>query len=65
MSIPLVLLSMLVGILLGLGGGALMGWRIAGKDLGESFAALMGTLFGSTAVVPGVIVGILILFFIS
>ena len=65
MLIPLLLLSMVAGIVLGLAGGALMGLKIAGKDLGQSFAALMGTLFSSTAVIPGVIVGLLILFFIS
>lgn len=56
---------MLVGIIFGVGGGALIGRQIAGKDLGNSFAALMGSLFGSTAVIPGVIVGLIILFFIG
>ena len=61
----LFIFSMFVGIVFGIGGGALMGWKIADKDLGESFAALMGSLFGSTAVIPGVIVGLIILFFFT
>jgi hypothetical protein len=65
MTIPLLLLSIIAGIVLGLAAGAIAGWRLAGKDLGESFAALMGGLFSSTAVIPGVVVGLLVLFFIS
>lgn len=55
----------LLGIVLGIAGGAVAGWRLAGKDLGESFAALMGGLFSSTAVIPGVVVGLIVLFVIS
>ena len=65
MTIPLLLLSIVAGILLGLAAGAVAGWRLAGKDLGESFATLMGGLFSSTAVIPGVVVGLIVLFFIS
>jgi hypothetical protein len=39
----------------------LVGKIIGGKDLGNGFAALMGSLFGLSAAVPGVIIGIIIL----
>ncbi len=63
MQIILILFSMMVGFIFGAAGGALMGKIIGGKDLGNGFAALMGSLFGLSAAVPGVIIGILILVF--
>ncbi len=65
MSIITILLSILLGTIFGAGGGALTGWRIAGKDLGDGFASLMGAMFGMAAAVPGTIVGIIILALIS
>ncbi len=61
MYVILVLFSILVGIIFGAVGGALVGKTIGGKDLGNGFAALMGSLFCLSAAVPGVIVGIIIL----
>ena len=55
----------MVGIIFGGAGGALMGWRIAGKDLGDGFASLMGAMFGMAAAVPGTIIGVIILALIS
>lgn len=65
MTIIMILLSVVLGILLGAAGGALVGWQIAGKDLGNGFAALMGSMFGMAAAVPGTIIGIFILALIS
>lgn len=55
----------MVGIIFGAAGGALVGWRIAGKDLGDGFASLIGAMFGMAAAVPGVIIGTIILALIS
>ncbi len=65
MSILSLVAIALLGIVFGIVGGAVAGWRLAGKDLGESFAVLMGGLFSSTAVIPGVVVGLIVLFLIS
>lgn len=43
-------------------GGAIAGVRLAGKDLGNELAAMMGAMFGPTAVVPAVLVGLAVLF---
>lgn len=44
-------------------GGALAGIRLAGKDLGNALAASMGAMFGPTAAVPGVLLGLIALAF--
>lgn len=51
-------------LVLGMAGGAIAGMRLAGKDLGNELAALMGALFGPTAVVPAVLVGLVVLAFV-
>ena len=61
MYVILILFSILVGIIFGAAGGALVGKVVGSKDLGNGFAALMGSLFGLSAAVPGMIVGIIIL----
>lgn len=46
----------LVALVLSMAGGAL-----AGKDLGNELAAMMGAMFGPTAAVPAVLVGLIVL----
>lgn len=50
--------------LLALAGGALAGMKLAGKDLGNDLAAMMGAMFGPTGAVPGILLGLIILAFI-
>ena len=53
--------GLLLALLLSMAGGALAAIRLAGKDLGNELAALMGAMFGPTAAVPGVLVGLVVL----
>lgn len=50
-----------LAFLLAMGGGAVAGVRLAGKDLGNELAALMGAMFGPTGAVPGILLGLIIL----
>lgn len=52
-------LWLLLALLLSMAGGALAGMRLAGKDLGNELAAMMGAMFGPTAVVPAVLLGLI------
>ncbi|MBL8482494.1 MAG: hypothetical protein JNJ60_09870 [Rhodocyclaceae bacterium] len=56
-----VLLWTFCTLLLAMAGGALMGMRIAGKDLGNQLAALIGAFFGPMGAVPGVLLGLSVL----
>lgn len=51
----------LVAAVLSIAGGALAGIQLAGKDLGNSLAAIMGAMFGPIAAVPGIVLGLIIL----
>jgi hypothetical protein len=51
--------------LLAMAGGALMGMRLAGKDLGNELAATLGAMLGPTGAVPGVFVGLIVLAFLK
>jgi hypothetical protein len=42
-------------------GGALAGIALAGKDLGNPLAALMGAMFGPTAALPAAATGLFVL----
>ncbi len=42
-------------------GGAIGGMMLAGKDIGYSFAAMMGGLCGPAGVFPAILVGLFIL----
>lgn len=50
-----------IGFLLSVLGGACAGVVLAGRDLGNELAALMGGMFGPTAAVPAVVAGLLVL----
>ncbi|MEM9922771.1 MAG: hypothetical protein AAF915_03280 [Cyanobacteria bacterium P01_D01_bin.50] len=45
--------------------GAIGGMLLAGEDLGYNFAAILGGLFGPAGVIPGVILGLMILNLLS
>jgi hypothetical protein len=55
------LLWLAIAFVAAMAGGALAGLRLAGKDLGAELAALMGAMFGPTAAVPAVLVGLIVL----
>ena len=55
------LMWLLMAFVLSTLGGALAGMRLAGKDLGNELAAMMGAMFGPTAAVPAVLVGLVVL----
>lgn len=56
-----ILVWLVAAVLLSMAGGAVAGIRLAGKDLGNELAAMMGAMFGPTAAVPAVLVGLLVL----
>lgn len=45
--------------------GAIGGMLLAGEDLGYNFAAILGGLFGPAGVIPGVILGLIVLNLLS
>jgi hypothetical protein len=54
----------LLSVVLSIAAGALAGMQLAGKDLGNSLAALMGAMYGPVAAVPGILVGLIVLAFV-
>ena len=42
-------------------GGAIAGMKLAGKDLGNELAAMMGAMFGPTGAVPGILLGLIVI----
>ena len=58
------LMWLAMAFVLSMAGGALAGMRLAGKDLGNELAAMMGAMFGPTAVLPAVVLGLIVLAFI-
>lgn len=47
-----------------LAGGAVAGVKLAGKNLGNELAALMGAMFGPAGAVPAVLLALILLKFI-
>ncbi|MFC4252986.1 hypothetical protein [Sinimarinibacterium flocculans] len=60
-GIATVLVWTALAFIAALAGGALAGLKLAGKDLGNDLASLMGAMFGPTAAVPAVLVGLIVL----
>jgi len=56
-----ILLWVLLGLLCASGAGAVSALKLAGKDIGNELALMMGSVFGPVGAVPGVIVGLVIL----
>jgi hypothetical protein len=50
-----------LAFVLSVGGGAAAGVTLAGKELGNVLAALMGAMFGPVAAAPGILVGLILL----
>ncbi|MGB3758080.1 MAG: hypothetical protein WBA07_17145 [Rivularia sp. (in: cyanobacteria)] len=46
-------------------GGAVGGMLLAGEELGYNFAAILGGLFGPAGVIPGAILGLIVLNLLS
>ena len=46
-------------------GGAVGGMLLAGEELGYNFAAILGSLFGPAGVIPGAILGLIVLNLLS
>lgn len=46
-------------------GGAIGGMLLAGEELGYNFAAILGGLFGPAGVIPGAILGLIVLNLLS
>jgi len=57
--------AFVVGVVASLIGGGLGGIVIGGKSLGNQLAAMMGGFFGPLSGVPGMIVGLVVLFLIG
>ncbi len=61
---PLTVLGLiLLTLVLALAAGAASGLKIGAESLGKEIAAMMGALFGPTAALPAVLVGLAILYF--
>lgn len=63
LGLAAIVLWTILAALLAIAGGAVAGVKLAGKDLGNMLAAIMGAMFGPVAVVPGVVIGLIILKF--
>lgn len=50
-----------IALLLAAAGGAVMGMKLAGKDLGNALAAMLGAMFGPAGAVPGILLALIIL----
>lgn len=61
LNVTAIVVWTLLAAVLAIAGGALAGIVLAGKDLGNQLAALMGGMFGPIAVVPGVLLGLIVL----
>ena len=54
----------LLSVMMSIVGGAAAGVSLAGKDLGNGLAALMGAMYGPVAAVPGILLALIALTFI-
>jgi hypothetical protein len=52
-----------LALVLALAAGAVSGLKIGAEALGSGIAAMMGALFGPSAALPAVLVGLAILYF--
>jgi hypothetical protein len=55
------LIWLAIAIPFAVAGGAIGGILLAGKDLGNQLAAMIGGLFGPAAVIPAAVLGLLVL----
>jgi ABC-type sugar transport system permease subunit len=54
-----------IAVVLSMIGGAIGGMVLAGKDLGYKFAAIVGSLFAPAGMIPAIIIGLLMLSFLT
>jgi hypothetical protein len=64
MTVTTLLGLIALSAMLALAGGAASGLKIGAAALGKELAALMGALFGPTAALPAVLVGLSVLYFL-
>ena len=62
MSSTQVFLLLVLGVVLAAAAGAINGMKIGAEALGKELAAMMGALYGPTAVLPALVVGLVILY---
>jgi hypothetical protein len=62
MSAGSVVAMIVLGLVLALVAGGASGMRIGADSLGKELAAMMGALFGPSAALPAVIVGLAVLY---
>ena len=60
-TLELVLLALVVAAV----AGAAAGMRLAGKDLGNALASMMGGFFGPTTVVPAAVLSLIVLMWLK
>ncbi|MEA5571953.1 hypothetical protein [Calothrix sp. UHCC 0171] len=56
---------LLIAIPLSMLGGAIGGILLAGKDFGYNFSAMMGSLLAPAGVIPGVIIGLVLIYILA
>ena len=56
-----VLLLLVLGVVLAAAAGAISGMKIGAEATGKELAAMLGALYGPTAVLPAVVMGLVIL----
>jgi hypothetical protein len=59
-----ILVWTVVSIVLSVAAGAISGVVLAGKDLGNDLAALIGAMFGPVAAAPGILSALIVLAFL-
>ncbi|MFQ4143512.1 hypothetical protein [Chlorogloeopsis sp. ULAP02] len=57
------LIYLVIATVLSLVGGAIGGILLAGEELGNQFAAMIGGLFGPAGVIPAIVLGLILLNF--
>ncbi|RUR84702.1 hypothetical protein ACF3DV_20595 [Chlorogloeopsis fritschii PCC 9212] len=58
-----VLIYLVIATVLSLVGGAIGGILLAGEELGNQFAAMIGGLFAPAGVIPAIVLGLILLNF--
>ena len=56
------IIAFAIGVIASIAGGAVGGVLVGGKHMGNGLAATMGGFFGPVAGVPGLIIGLAVLF---
>ena len=62
LTIITIIIWSIVAMIIGAIGGAIGGVMIGGEHLGNELAAMMGSFYGPIATLPGIALGLIILF---